>query len=129
MGSTKWQSMNIRLLKNRNQSQIGDANMIQRTLLILAIAMIVFLIFCSNTYEFYTVEMVNGVRTVHNIKPLWGEDQKVELEFVQQIGSLDETDENLIMSGIWDVDRDDNGNIFVLDGGSVRIQKFDQDGN
>ena len=95
----------------------------------LFIAAVALLIACSNTDEFYTVEVVDGVRTVHNIKPLWGDEPMVELEFVQQIGSLDETDENLMMYFIWDVERDEDGNIYILDSGNVRIQKFDRDGN
>ena len=94
----------------------------------LFIAAVALLIACSNTDEFYTVEVVDGVRIVHNIKPLWGDEPMVELEFVQQIGSLDETDENLMMYFIWDVERDEDGNIYILDSGNVRIQKYGSEG-
>ncbi|MCH7783787.1 hypothetical protein IID62_12055, partial [candidate division KSB1 bacterium] len=54
-----------------------------------------FIIFSCSTEATYTVEIIDGVRTVHNIKPVYEGDSKISLEFVRQIGELDGDDENL----------------------------------
>lgn len=98
--------------------------------LFLKIACFVFIICfsCGNSNEFYSVEIVDGVRIVHNIKPLWGDEPKIELEFVKQIGDFDAVDENFIMYRILDIQCDLQGNIYILDYGNRRIQKFDTQG-
>ena len=77
----------------------------------------------------YTVETIEGVRHVHNHAPQWGDEAKVALEFVQKIGALEATEENFIMYNISDVVRDSDGNIYILDSGDCRIQRFDSQGN
>ncbi|MFC1514042.1 6-bladed beta-propeller [candidate division KSB1 bacterium] len=74
------------------------------------------------------VEVIDGVRHVHNFSPQWGNTPKVGLEFVRRIGGLDEQDEDRIMSKISDLALDMDGNIFILDTGSSRIQKFNAQG-
>jgi len=86
------------------------------------------IIACGNTDEFYTVEMVDGVQNVHNNMPLWGDEPKLELEFVQKIGGLDVTDENYLLFRPTDVAVDSKGDVFVLDAGNNRIQKYSSDG-
>ena len=100
-----------------------------RTILIFAIAAIAFLFACGNTDEFYTAEIVDGVRTVHNVKPLWGDEPKVELELVKVYGGgVDELDENLQFFKPRDAVVDDEGNLYILDAGNFRVQKFDVTG-
>jgi len=84
---------------------------------------------CADTDEFYTVEIVDGVRYVHNIKPLWGDEPKVGLEFVQKIGGLDATDENFQFNKPKDFQIDNSENIYILDTYDYRIQKFDSMGD
>jgi hypothetical protein len=75
------------------------------------------------------VETVDGVRVVHNEKGgLWGKSPKVALELIRKIGDIDTDDEHLAFNYPTDIAVDQEGNIYVLDGGNTRIQKFDQDG-
>ncbi|MFC1564616.1 6-bladed beta-propeller [candidate division KSB1 bacterium] len=75
-----------------------------------------------------TIEIIDGVRYVHNNEPKWGNDPKVNLEFVQKIGGLEETDENYIFKTgiVSDVDKD--GNIYIYDYSGRRLQKYDANG-
>lgn len=83
---------------------------------------------CSNE-QTCTVEEIDGVRHVHNLVPLWGDEQKIRLEHVQTIGGIDAEDENFQFYSIRGAVKDSKGNIFVLDAGNHRVQKFDKNGN
>lgn len=75
------------------------------------------------------IETVDGVRLVHNIKGgLWGPAPKVALELVRKIGDIDTEDEHVAFNFPNDVAVDPAGNIYVLDTGNTRIQKFGPDG-
>ncbi len=76
------------------------------------------------------VETVDGVRVVHNEKTgKWGQTPKLSLEFVRTIGDMESDDDNVLFYMPSDIVFDKDGNIFVLDSGNHRIQKFSQDGN
>lgn len=75
-------------------------------------------------------ETIDGVRVTHNPKQgLWGENPQVTLTFVKNLGELDSEDENVLFHMPEDIAFDNEGNIYVLDGGNQRIQKFDASGN
>lgn len=75
------------------------------------------------------IETVDGVRVVHNIKGgLWGQTPKVSLELVRKIGDVDTEDEHLAFNFPSDIAVDRDGNIYVLDAGNTRVQKFGPDG-
>ncbi len=75
------------------------------------------------------IESIDGVRVVHNGKTgLWGKNPKVSLEFIRTIGEVDSEDENVIFYMPSDIAFDSQGNIYVLDSGNHRIQKFAPDG-
>jgi hypothetical protein len=75
------------------------------------------------------IETIDGVRVVHNEKGgAWGKTPKVALELVRKIGDIDTEDENLAFNYPSDVAVDRDGNIFILDAGNARIQKFGPDG-
>jgi len=74
-----------------------------------------------------TVEEENGIRVVTNpAEPLYGE-LTLELEEDLSIGSMD--DENTMFYRIGGIAIDSQGNMFVVDSGNQRIQKYDKDGN
>ena len=85
------------------------------------------LLSCSQD-ETYTIEIKDGVRHVHNHAPLWGDEPKVALEFVQKIGVTEGEDENYMFFLPLDIAKDAEGNVYVLDAGNYRIQKFDKNG-
>lgn len=84
--------------------------------------------FCSSQEENFTVEIIEGVRYVYNNVPQWRDKPKVAFEFVQKIGGLDATDENFILYRPNDVEVDGEGNIYILDTGDYRVQKYDKQG-
>ncbi len=75
------------------------------------------------------VETVNGVRLVHNRgKGLWGKKPAITLEPVRKLGDIDSLDPNTAFYMPAAVALDSAGNIYVLDTGNNRIQKFSADG-
>lgn len=93
------------------------------------IFLLLYVFMCGHQEESaYTIETKDGVNHVHNHAPLWGDTLKVELEFVQQIGELDAKDENYQFYRLYDIARDMEGNLYLLDAGNYRIQKLDSNG-
>jgi hypothetical protein len=75
------------------------------------------------------VETVDGVRIVHNEKAgAWGSQPKVELKLLRTIGDVDTDDERFAFNLPMDIALDAAGNIFILDSGNCRIQKFSPEG-
>ncbi len=68
---------------------------------------------CSTQEKTYTVEMIDGVKYIHNHAPVWGETSKVKLEFVRKYGDPNETDSNYLFYKPMDiaVDREEGNRI------------------
>jgi len=75
------------------------------------------------------IETVDGVKIIHNQKDgKWGKNPELAIEFVKNIGELDSDDDNVLFHQPADIAFDSEGNIYVLDAGNQRIQKFSPDG-
>lgn len=73
------------------------------------------------------IEEENGIKVVRNpAEPYYGE-LTIELEEDLAIGS--ETDENYMFYQAGSIAADNQGNIYVVDSGNQRIQKYDKNGN
>jgi len=76
-----------------------------------------------------TVETAGGVRVVHNEKKnAWGKNPDISLKLIRTIGELDSYDDNYLLYMPSAVRADAEGNLYVLDSGNHRIQKFDAGG-
>ncbi len=75
------------------------------------------------------VETIDGVRVVHNGKTgKWGKNPNVSLELVRTIGAGEAEDDNFAFYLPADIALDSQGNVYILDSGNHRIQKFTPDG-
>lgn len=86
-------------------------------------------IYCGSQEETYTIDIVEGVRHIHNRGLQWGNDQKITLEHVRNFGDWDqENDDNYQLFRPTDVGVDGDSNVYILDSGNIRIQKYTSDG-
>jgi hypothetical protein len=73
------------------------------------------------------IEYKNGVKVVVNPKePMFGE---IELELIKDLSIGKTDDENFLFYKVSGIEVDKNGNIYVLDSGNHRVQKYDLNGN
>jgi sugar lactone lactonase YvrE len=94
------------------------------TLIVAAVVLAAMLAFAGQK-----VETADGVKLVHNSGPgAWGKSPKVALEPVRTLGDVDTADENLAFHMPSTMVVDGAGDLFVLDTGNHRVQKFGPDG-
>lgn len=75
------------------------------------------------------IEDKDGVRIIHNEKGgKWGSKPEVSLRLIRTIGGIDVEDENFAFHFPYDVAWDSSDNIYILDEGNNRIQKFSPEG-
>lgn len=75
-------------------------------------------------------ETIDGVRVVHNTgRGAWGKIPQVTLEPVRVLGDVDAVDGNVAFFLPSTIAVDAAGNLYVLDSGNHRVQKFDAAGN
>lgn len=75
-------------------------------------------------------EVKNGTLIISNpVEGLWEGDKTREVNFIEKLSiGLEEGDTNYVFAFITDVETDSKGNIYVLDRGNHRIQKFSPEG-
>ena len=74
-------------------------------------------------------ETVAGAKLVHNTGPgAWGKTPKIAIEPVRTLGDVDTADENLAFYMPSVIAVDGAGDLYVLDTGNHRVQKFGPDG-
>ncbi|MFC1564934.1 6-bladed beta-propeller [candidate division KSB1 bacterium] len=83
---------------------------------------------CTSEPQTYTIETIDGVPHIHNLAPIWGDEPKIELEFIQRIGDLETADENYQLYKPRDVAKDSEGNIYIIDTGNYCVKKYDRNG-
>jgi len=72
------------------------------------------------------IEYQNGVKVVKNPgEPVYGE---ILLDLEEDLSIGREDDDNYVFYQVSNIDVDDQGNIYVLEGGNCRLQKFDRTG-
>ena len=88
--------------------------------------MVIFTFIVSHAQK---VETIDGVRVVHNKKTgTWGKTPKISIEFVKTVGDIESEDDNILFYMPSDIAFDSQGNMYILDAGNNRIQKFNPDG-
>ena len=99
-------------------------NHIRSNIIFLSIYLILFMSFIYAQ----KVETINGVRNIHNPKQgIWGQSPAVTLEFIRTIGDIESQNEPFLFHMPADIALDSSNNIYVVDSGNHRIQKFGPD--
>ena len=76
-----------------------------------------------------SAETVNGVRFVHNGKEgQWGKKPRVQVELIRTLGDVAAKDETVAFYMPAGIALDSQGNLYILDTGNHRVQKFGPDG-
>ena len=76
------------------------------------------------------IEIRDGIRFVHNQgEGSWGKSPGATLQKIRTLGDIDAADETVAFYMPFDIALDAEGNLFVLDTGNHRIQKFSPSGD
>jgi sugar lactone lactonase YvrE len=76
------------------------------------------------------VETKGGIRTIHNSKEgIWEKSPRLQLEKIREIGGLEAENDEVAFYMPLDMALDAEGNLYVLDTGNHRIQKFSPEAN
>ncbi len=99
----------------------------KKQIFLIQLLFFIFLISTSDSNA-QKIEIKNDIKYIKNSKPVWSEDIKVKLKFVQIIGKPESEDDNYLLFFPNDILQDENRNIYILDSGNNRIQKYDSNG-
>lgn len=70
--------------------------------------------------------VAQSLKEINNTSAKWKSNPKIKLELKRTIGSMEEEDDNLMFYMPSEIVEDKDGNIYVVDTGNHRIQKFDK---
>jgi len=113
---------------NKASRGLREMHMNNKIVLFIAVFLLTPIIFLSCQKEkTYTLEVKDGVRYLHNLKPKYDK-PTAGLEFIQQIGEFEPEDENYMFNQPLSVAEDEEGNIFILDAEDYCVKKFTADG-
>ena len=104
--------------------------MVLKSKTILMILFLILLSYCSQSDWQGSIKQVDGVTVVENPRQgLWEKQGDVAVKLIRrgEIGKL-EGEDNYLFARITDVAIDKNGDVFVADGQSAEIRKFNQSG-
>ena len=76
----------------------------------------------------FTVEVIDGVRHIHNHAPQFGNTPGAHLELVRQIGKLESKEEKDILYDPADTARLPNGDTLILEGSGCAVKRYDKNG-
>jgi len=97
----------------------------------IAVAISILLIVCrhdsSIDTSLFTVEVIDGVRYVHNHASQLGDNSGVKLELIGKIGKLESEEEKDILYDPVDAARLSNGDILILEGKGCSVKRYNKD--
>lgn len=98
---------------------------------LISVGAFIFVIGCrhdsSPDPSLFSVEVIDGIRSVHNFGPQLGDTPGVKLELIGKIGSQDKEDESNILYDPVDVARLSNGDILILEGRGCVVKRYNKD--
>jgi len=90
---------------------------------------IIFIFIFSCAKNDFSIEKKDGFTIVYNYKENFNKSEKIfKIEFEKKIGELDSKDDNYLLYTPWDIAEDSHENVFILELGNNRIQKYRKDG-
>lgn len=75
----------------------------------------------------FSVEVIDGVRYIHNHAPQRGDASGVKLELIGKIGKLESEEEKDILYDPVDAARLSNGDILILEGNGCTVKRYNKD--